>query len=147
MKTTFAQKLIARAAASLLIAGVVLAAAPAAPVAAMGEPVNRTAPAVSGRAGVNTVISTRSGVWTNNPSSYGYQWYACENLERRATNVLPNECTAIAGATARTLRITRAIIEEYARNRTYFLVGVTATNESGSAVKFSKSTLHYVRAR
>jgi hypothetical protein len=145
MKTTFAQKLIARAAASLLIAGVVLAAAPAAPVAAAGAPVNRTAPAVAGSAGINKVIRARVGVWANGPTSYGYQWYACTTRQVRTSDTIPASCTAIVGETTSSLRITRAIVREYAQFRAYFVVGVTAANASGSTVKFSKSTANFVR--
>lgn len=145
MKTTFAHRLTARAAASLLVASVVLAAAPASPVAAAGEPVSRTAPAVIGSVGSNAVIRARVGAWTNSPTSYGYQWYACTSRQVRPSDTLPASCTAIVGETTSLLRITRAFIDEYASPRAYFMVGITATNASASTVKFSKSTVDYVR--
>jgi len=49
-------------------------------------PANTTPPVVTGQAYVNSILSVSNGVWTNNPTSYNYQWYAGSNPITDATD-------------------------------------------------------------
>src|SRR5207244_3441828 len=40
-------------------------------------PVNTAAPVISGTAQVGQTLATSNGAWTNNPTSYAYQWNRC----------------------------------------------------------------------
>jgi hypothetical protein len=72
--------------------------ATSASTAAVGEDptkvTNKTAPVVSGTAKVGEVLTTTDGTWTNDPTTFTYQWAA--------------DGTPIAGATAKTLTLAAA---------------------------------------
>ena len=66
--------------------------------------------------------------------SMQYQWYQCSRSVTADTSTLPSECYAIAGETGTELVTTPTLLNKYA------LFGVSATNERGTARKFSVST-------
>jgi hypothetical protein len=78
----------------------------------VSPPVSTTAPVISGTATIGSTISSTTGVWTNSPTSYTYQW------QRNGSN--------IGGATASTyLTVT-------ADGGTSLTCIVTAVNAGGS---------------
>src|SRR5206468_12661795 len=58
--------------------------------AAPAAPVNTGLPSVSGSAVQGETLSAQPGSWSNNPTSYAYQWRDCDGSG--------NNCTDIAGA-------------------------------------------------
>jgi hypothetical protein len=84
-----------------------------------------------------TVISSftaTSGTWTGIPApTYAYQWLRC-TAAGAAANTLPAGCTTIAGATEATYATDILDYQKYLR------VQVTATNELGSATRYSAAT-------
>jgi outer membrane protein assembly factor BamB len=56
-------------------------------------------PSISGTAAVGDELAASPGTWTNNPTSYQYQWLACTT----STN-----CTQISGATQSSFAVTSA---------------------------------------
>ena len=57
-------------------------------------PVDVSAPTIAGAAALGQTLTESHGSWTNNPTSYSYQWEGCD--------VAGNNCSAISGATAQT---------------------------------------------
>jgi hypothetical protein len=57
-------------------------------------PVNKTAPTITGTAQQRQTLTEHNGTWTNEPTSFSYQWLQCDSLG--------NGCLPIAGATAQT---------------------------------------------
>jgi streptogramin lyase len=70
--------------------------------------------------------TTTTGGWTNEPTSYAYQWQRC--------NATGGECVNISGATSSTYTPVEADVEHT------LVVKVTATNSNGSATAYSKAT-------
>ena len=89
-------------------------------------PVATVLPAVSGTAREGQTLSSTKGTWTNSPTSYAYQWRRC--------NPSGASCTDIAGATASTYTLV------YADAASTVRVAVTATNTYGSATATSNAT-------
>ena len=48
--------------------------------AATGVPVNTVRPSISGDAIVGETLTAANGSWTNNPTSYRYQWLQCDSF-------------------------------------------------------------------
>ncbi len=71
-------------------------------------------------------LTVTTGTWTNNPTSYAYQWERCDTAVAN--------CTPISGAT------TATYTPGAADNRSVLIVAVTATNSSGSATGLSAAT-------
>jgi hypothetical protein len=61
-------------------------------LAAEGAPVNTASPTIAGTAQQGQALSEHHGSWTNEPTSYAYQWKRCWPAKRK--------CTPIAGASA-----------------------------------------------
>jgi hypothetical protein len=61
-------------------------------------PVDQTPPTISGTADEGQTLIESNGTWTNNPTSFSYQWEDCDNSG--------NNCTAISGAIAQTYDLT-----------------------------------------
>src|SRR5207253_3109015 len=59
-----------------------------------GAPSNTAPPTITGTAQQGQTLTEHSGSWTNNPTSFGYQWLQCDSSG--------NNCAAIAGATSQT---------------------------------------------
>jgi hypothetical protein len=89
-------------------------------------PTNTAMPAISGTAAEGQTLRTTSGAWTNDPTSYAYQWRDC--------NSSGHSCTNVSGATASTYRLTASDVSHTMR------VMVTAANTGGSASMSSPAT-------
>ena len=63
-------------------------------------PVDMTLPAISGTAQEGQTLTEKHGAWTNQPTSYSYQWLQCDSTA--------SSCTAISGATDQTYAVTAA---------------------------------------
>jgi fibronectin-binding autotransporter adhesin len=84
------------------------------------------APAVSGQTTQGQSLSTSNGSWTNDPSSYSYQWQTCDTSG--------NNCSNISGAAGSTYALTSANVGHTLRSV------VTATNAGGSGSASSAPT-------
>jgi hypothetical protein len=89
-------------------------------------PVNTAAPVVQGTAQEGQTLQTSDGTWTNQPTSYAYQWLRCD---AGGAN-----CAPIADATAQTDGLTGADVGSTIRAQ------VTASNQFGSATAQSAQT-------
>jgi hypothetical protein len=64
------------------------------PVVVPPVPVDQTAPTITGTPQQGQTLTEHHGAWTNEPTSYSYQWLQCDSLG--------NGCLPIAGAAAQT---------------------------------------------
>ena len=83
-------------------------------------PVNSTPPTISGHAVQGETMTEAHGTWTNEPSSYSYQWERC--------SANGSECAAIGGATAQTYVLAPADVG-------HKLVVVEVASNAGGASK------------
>lgn len=96
--------------------------APSSPIVE-AQPANQTLPAISGTAQVGYTLTASTGSWSNNPTSYDYQWLRCQFT-----------CAAIADATSSSYVVASG-------DQAYGLaVTVTANNSTGSALATSATT-------
>ncbi len=86
-----------------------------------GAPVNTAPPVISGSTVVGDMLTTTTGTWTNNPTSYSYQWYWADVAQ------------VIAGATSSSYILQSADVGHTIK------VDVTATNSSGSGSAYSSA--------
>ena len=100
-------------------------------LAASQAPRNTSEPRISGTARVGSTLTTSQGSWTNQPTSYAYQWFSCPTSGGRAD---ASDCAAIGGATAQSYVPSAGVQARRLRVR------VTAANRSGSGVAVSNST-------
>ena len=96
------------------------------PVTAPVAPSNRSLPRITGIAKVADMLTASSGGWTNNPTSYNYQWQRCD-----ATGA---NCVAMPGAFSATY-----VLEAVDGGSTIRVV-VVASNPAGSATASSLQT-------
>ncbi len=89
-------------------------------------PTDTKAPAISGSAIVDKQLSASHGVWAGEPTSYAYQWEAC--------NALTKDCMPVSGASASSYTLTPEDVENTVR------VMVTASNAGGSTPANSAAT-------
>ena len=82
-------------------------------------PVNVTAPTISGNTSQGQLLTESSGTWTNNPTSYAYQWEDCDSAG--------DNCTPIGAATATTYQLQASDVGHTVR------VTQAATNAGGSS--------------
>jgi len=102
-------------------------------VTAFPTPANTVAPAVTGTAQVSRILTLSNGTWNNRPTGYTYRWFAC-TAAKTAGATLPSGCTQIAGETDATFQLLQG-------QQSRFVLGmVTATNVSGSTVRYSATT-------
>ncbi len=80
-------------------------------------PGNVTKPNISGTAEVGQTLTASNGEWTENPTSFAYQWQRC--------NSGGTSCAAISGATEKTYKAATADVGSTLR------VAVTASNAAG----------------
>ena len=86
---------------------------------AMGAaPVNTAPPTIAGTPTVGQTLTASDGTWSNNPTSFAYQWLRC--------NGGGNNCADVANATQKTYTLVGADAGKTIRVR------VTATNADGS---------------
>ena len=105
---------------TLVATGAVVQAAVAIP------PANTAPPVISGTLQVGQTLTTTNGTWSNEPSSFAYQWLRC--------NPAGNSCVPVANGTQRTYTLVGADSGRTMRSR------VTATNADGSSNAQSAQT-------
>src|SRR3954467_13642780 len=103
-----------------VVAGLFLAS-----IASATAPGNTAAPAVSGTAKVGQTLTVSNGTWSNNPTSYTYQWQRCSSA---------TSCTDIANAVGQSYVVRNADGGDRVR------ADVTATNADGQATVHSNMT-------
>ena len=94
--------------------------------ATSAAPVNSAPPTITGTAQVGQTLTAGNGTWTNNPTSFAYQWLRC--------NAGGNACAPVANGAAKTYTLVGADAGRTIRVR------VTATNADGSASAQSDQT-------
>ena len=99
--------------------------------AGQAAPVNTGEPRIEGSAVVGEVLSATRGTWSNNPTSYAYQWVRCPASGGAADG---SNCAKIGGATDNDYTVRNADVGHRLRVR------VTAKNADGSATAASNPT-------
>ena len=89
----------------------------------IAAPAQISTPTISGSARQGQTLKASTGSWSNSPTAYSYQWEHCALT-----------CTAIAGATGTSYRLTDADVGDA------LAVDVTAANAGGSATAQSAHT-------
>lgn len=115
-----------RAIGTLLVLLVSLVATAVASGAIAAAPVNTAPPTITGTPQVGQTLTANNGTWTNNPTSFAYQWLRC--------NAGGNACASVANGTQKTYTLVGADAGRTMRVR------VTATNADGSASAESAQT-------
>jgi hypothetical protein len=82
-------------------------------------PTNNTPPTITGTAQQGQTLTEHNGSWTNEPTSFTYQWQQCDSLG--------NSCLPISGAAAQTYTLVAADVGSTLR------VAVTASNSAGAS--------------
>ncbi len=72
-------------------------------------PANTSPPTISGTLSVGSTLTAKPGDWTNNPTSFSYQWAVC--------NASGVSCTAIPGATGSTYNLGSSDVGHTIRTR------------------------------
>jgi len=98
-------------------------------------------PKITGTAKISKTLTVNKGVWVGNPAiTYSYQWYSCTAKVIIETQIPPEKCTLIRGAT----RTSFAATSSY-KNK--FLTVKVTGQSAGTNVKtawLSKSTIKVV---
>ena len=94
--------------------------------ATKAAPVNTAPPTISGTPVVGQTLTAENGTWSNNPTSFAYQWLRC--------NAGGNSCASVANGTQKTYTLVGADASNTMRVR------VTATNADGSNAAQSAQT-------
>ena len=95
-------------------------------------PVNTSPPTISGTPQEDKTLNANRGQWSNNPTSYSYNWLRCDKNG--------GSCANISGATSREYKLTSADVGNTIRFRT------RATNASGSTNATSVPTAVITKA-
>lgn len=106
----------------LAVGALVLTAAlfvTAAGARSFAAPVSASAPTIEGKLFAGQTITASTGLWTNSPTKFTYQWLRCDKL---GTN-----CITIAGATSAPYKLTSTDVGDT------MIVLVTASNSDGSS--------------
>jgi hypothetical protein len=111
---------------SLLVMLAALAVAAVAQATTTAAPVNTSPPTISGTPQVGQSLTASDGTWSNNPTSFAYQWLRC--------NPGGNACASVANGTQKTYTLVGADAGRTIRVR------VTATNADGSSSARSDQT-------
>src|SRR5207249_4302998 len=90
-------------------------------------------PAISGTAQQGQTLTESHGTWTNNPTSYAYQWLQCDGEG--------NNCQLISGATNQTYVPTGSDAGHRLK------VSETASNEGGAGAPATSAATSAVTAR
>lgn len=96
---------------------------------AASPPTNTARPAISGTTREGSVLTANHGSWTNNPTSFAYEWLRCNSGGNIGTN-----CKTITGATAQQYTLTASDVGKRLR------VTVTARNSAGSGAAISPAS-------
>lgn len=99
---------------------------PSAVIAAAVAPKNTVAPAISGTATVDSILSVTNGTWDNSPTGYTYGWTRCDQNG--------NACSTINGADGPQYKVTSADVGTTLR------AVVTAKNSTGETPVTSSQT-------
>ena len=99
--------------------------------AAAAAPVSAAAPQIAGSAVQGQTLTATAGAWSNNPTSFAFQWLRCPRDGGRSNG---SNCALIAGATANSYALAAADVGLTIRIR------VIASNIAGSASAVSKPT-------
>jgi hypothetical protein len=102
-----------------------LAAIFAGPALAVSPPVNQSKPLITGTSQVEYTLTSSKGKWSENPTSYKYQWLRCDSAGAN--------CSAIGAATGSSY-----MVEEADQGHTLG-VEVTASNSAGSGSATAQS--------
>jgi 5-hydroxyisourate hydrolase-like protein (transthyretin family) len=94
-------------------------------VVTAAPPINTNAPSIGGTAQQGQTLTEQHGSWTNQPTSYAYQWQRCDTAGAN--------CTAIAGATGGTYTPVAADVGKTVR------VTETASNAGGASLPAASS--------
>ncbi|MFN8222286.1 MAG: hypothetical protein U0R50_03445 [Gaiellales bacterium] len=94
-------------------------------------PVNTAEPTISGSAAVASTLTASRGSWTNNPTSYGYQWVRCGSNGGKSDG---SDCAAISGASTTSYVVGSGDVNRRLRIR------ITASNADGSRTAASNPT-------
>jgi hypothetical protein len=82
-------------------------------------PVNSTLPTITGSHVQTLTLTEHNGTWTNNPTSYAYQWERCDSNG--------SNCTAISSATSQKYALVKSDVGHTIR------VQETASNAAGAS--------------
>lgn len=88
-------------------------------------------PQISGTARVGSTLTATQGTWTNNPTSFAYQWVRCPTSGGTPTGT---DCAVIGGSSTASYVVSAADLGKRLRVR------VTASNADGSATAASNPT-------
>lgn len=94
-------------------------------------PINTGQPTISGEARVGSTLTATQGSWSNEPTSFAYQWVRCPASGGASDG---SDCAVIGGAT------TQAYVVSGADSGARLRVRVTASNADGSATAASNAT-------
>jgi hypothetical protein len=100
-------------------------------VSATPAPENTAEPKISGSAVKGQTLTATTGSWSNNPTSFAFQWLHCPPSGGKGDG---SDCPAISGATGSSLVLQSSDVGFRIRVR------VTATNAGGSASAASNPT-------
>ncbi|MGO9750197.1 MAG: beta strand repeat-containing protein [Solirubrobacteraceae bacterium] len=95
-------------------------------------PSNTGLPTITGSTIEGQTLTEAHGTWTNNPTSYGYQWEDCD--------ISGNNCSNIPGATSQTYQLTANDVGHTLR------VQETATNAGGTSTPATSAQTAVVTA-
>ena len=119
------------AAAALASIATVLALPGGGAATTQDRPANTAEPRITGAASVGSTLSASNGSWTNQPTSFAFQWLRCALDGGRPDG---SDCAAIGGATTAKYVPAAADVDHRLRVR------VTATNADGSQAATSNAT-------
>src|SRR5207245_2347421 len=88
-------------------------------------PANETPPTITGAAQQGQTLTEHNGKWSNEPTSFAYQWLQCDSSG--------NNCTSIASATKQTYEVAAGDVGHTIRAQE------TATNAGGSGTPVSSA--------
>lgn len=126
-------RLLSRRSLMLLFAGAALLAivVPAGLGAQQAVPAHTAQPTISGTATQGQTLTATAGTWSNDPTSFTYQWVRCPSSGGAPDG---SDCAAIGGATTTAYVVASGDVGSRLRVR------VTATNADGSASAASNAT-------
>lgn len=129
---TLARRATWRKVAVVLTGAAVLAVVvPTGSARLQAAPVNTAQPTITGTAAVGQTLTASAGTWSNEPTSFGYQWVRCPESGGAPDG---SDCAVIGGASTTAYVVSSGDVGSRLRVR------VTASNADGSAVAASNAT-------